>query len=339
MSPFDLNSTQLNLSTALRLWLLIKVVQSLLESVGITLGLGRCRTPRLLVIGDGRWQRLSRHDGLDVVLDVGGQVLARVAAQRNSRAGIDEELLEVAFYSAQSGRSAAVLLQPSPEGMGSRAEEVDLVGEDGGRVDAVSVLRCQLQTDQRRCVWFVISLVAGAEHDDEFAGTSVFGRQRHELRNILASDGIILLHVDHQHGLDACEAFLVVLLSDELLEGNITALHRHAEIVHGARIIRFELRRRAAFSFTRRELGGTCGDGGEGLVVVGQCCVGCDHGQDPGGCCGHGREECAAGEAVGCGDVLIVGIVVSLALHLKLKLIGTDHMLSRMHRSWDERIG
>ena len=51
-------------------------------------------------------------------------------------------------------------LNPPPEGMRPGTQQVDLVGNDGGRVDPVSILLSQLQADELRsvglcvfCVW------------------------------------------------------------------------------------------------------------------------------------------------------------------------------------------
>ena len=141
------------------LYFLIKVVQSLLETVGIALGFHGRSSPLFVEIRTSWWQRLTSNDCFDIIFDVCGFVFARIPSQRQAGSSIQKKLFKVSLNSADTLGIPASLLKPSPERMRSRPQKIDLVCQSSGRIDAVSILRCQLETNQLRGIRFVIPLV------------------------------------------------------------------------------------------------------------------------------------------------------------------------------------
>ena len=129
---------------------MIKYIQPLLEAVGIGLSLLGGSTPLLSPIGPGGGERAIVQQRLDVVLYVLGLVLAGISP--HGPTVDDQELLKVAPNAAQPIRRTAGALNPPPEGMCPGPQQVDLVGDDGGRVDPVSIFLCQLQSDELRSI-------------------------------------------------------------------------------------------------------------------------------------------------------------------------------------------
>ena len=126
--------------------LLIKDIKSLLEAIRISLGLLSGSAPLFSPIGPGGWELSVVQQRLDVVLYVPGLILARISP--HGPTVHHQELLKVAPNPTQPIWRPAGALNPSPERMGSRAEKIDLVSDDGGRVDPVSVFLGQLQPNE-----------------------------------------------------------------------------------------------------------------------------------------------------------------------------------------------
>ena len=137
--------------------LLIKDIQTLLEAISIGLGLLGGSTPLLSPIGPGGWERPIVQQRLDVVLYVLGLVLARVSP--HGSAIDDQKLLKVAPNAAQPIRRTAGALNPPPEGMCPGTQQIDLVGNNGGRVDPISIFLRQLQPDELRGIGLCVFCV------------------------------------------------------------------------------------------------------------------------------------------------------------------------------------
>ena len=129
---------------------MIKHIQPLLEAIGIGLGFLGGGTPLLSPIGPGGGEGPIVQQRLNVVLYVLGLVLAGISP--HGPTVDDQKLLKVAPNAAQPIRRPSGALNPPPEGMRPGAQQVDLVGNDGGRVDPVSIFLCQLQSDELRSI-------------------------------------------------------------------------------------------------------------------------------------------------------------------------------------------
>ena len=117
-----------------------------MESVSISLGLLGGSAPLFSPIGSGRWERPIIQQRLDVLLYVLGLILARISP--HGPAVHHQELLKVAPNPTQPIWRPASALNPPPERMRSRTQQIDLVGNDGGGVDPVSVFLGQLQPNE-----------------------------------------------------------------------------------------------------------------------------------------------------------------------------------------------
>lgn len=126
--------------------LLIKYVKPLLEPVRIGLGLLGGSAPLLSPIGPGGWELPVVQQRLDVLLYVLGLILARISP--HGPTVHHQELLKVAPNPPQPIWRPAGALNPPPERMRSRAQQIDLIGNDGGGVDPVSVFLGQLQPNE-----------------------------------------------------------------------------------------------------------------------------------------------------------------------------------------------
>ena len=126
--------------------LLIKDVKSLLETIRIGLSLLGGSAPLLSPIGPGGRERPIVQQRLDVLLYVLGLILARISP--HGPAVHHQELLKVASNPTQPIWRPAGALNPPPERMRPRAQQIDLVGNDGGGVDPVSVFLGQLQPNE-----------------------------------------------------------------------------------------------------------------------------------------------------------------------------------------------
>lgn len=126
--------------------LLIKYVKPLLESVRIGLSLLGGSAPLLSPIGPGGWELPVVQQRLDVLLYVPGLILARISP--HGPTVHHQELLKVAPNPPQPIWRPAGALNPPPERMRSRAQQIDLIGNDGGGVDPVSVFLGQLQPNE-----------------------------------------------------------------------------------------------------------------------------------------------------------------------------------------------
>ena len=126
--------------------LLIKYVEPLLEPVRIGLGLLGGSAPLLSPIGPGGWELPVVQQRLDVLLYVPGLILARISP--HGPTVHHQELLKVAPNPTQPIWRPAGALNPPPERMRSRAQQIDLIGNDGGGVDPVSVFLGQLQPNE-----------------------------------------------------------------------------------------------------------------------------------------------------------------------------------------------
>ena len=124
--------------------LLIKVVETLLETIRIPFGFHSRRPPHLFVIGTGRRQGPARHHRLNVIFHIGGFVLSWVPSQRQSGSSIQQEFFIVLLYSSKPRRGATSLLKPPPKGMRTGSKINYFVGQDRRRIESVAVLGRQL---------------------------------------------------------------------------------------------------------------------------------------------------------------------------------------------------
>jgi len=77
--------------------LLIKVIQTLLKPVGISLSLFCCVSPFLLKVRSRRWQRLASDESSNIICHIIGLVFSGVTTDGPSGTAIYQEFLKVSL--------------------------------------------------------------------------------------------------------------------------------------------------------------------------------------------------------------------------------------------------
>mmetsp|Transcript_31037 Transcript_31037/g.64760 ORF Transcript_31037/g.64760 Transcript_31037/m.64760 type:complete len:204 (-) Transcript_31037:159-770(-) len=118
--------------------------------------------------------------------------------------------------------------------MCTRSQKVDFIGGNRGGVDSIPILRSQFQSNQGRCIGFVVPLICRRTNHREcsFLIPPILGGQGNEFGNASSRNGIILFNVDDQNGLDF-DAIIAKLLFDQILKGDILLFKGEGKVVNG----------------------------------------------------------------------------------------------------------
>jgi len=233
---FIQDSAKPNHAPQVRFILLVEVVQSLLEPIGIVFCLLRRVSPLLFEIRSSRRQGFALNESSNVISNIIRLIFPRVATNGFARASVDQKFLKVGLDFTKSGGGAATSFDPPPEWQSSRSKQVHFVCENCSWIRSITIFCLHFESNQRGCIRFIVPLIGRRNNYCKFSilsksidqsklfpyshCTQYYGDpnnrgnyvvqnnvknslccKSNQFRNVLPGNGIILLDIYNQNGL------------------------------------------------------------------------------------------------------------------------------------------